>query len=78
MDGLDQFGPLQVEKYEAGLTKTFEFLGRTPHAAAEHDEYDPPVCIYPFYAHVIIYRLDGDEVVIMRICAAREDWTKLV
>ena len=74
MDGLDKFGPFQVEKYEKGLEKTFEFLARTPYAAAERGELDPPVRVYPFYAHVIIYRVEGDDIVIVGVRHGHEDW----
>ena len=76
LDGLEQFGPSQVARYEAGLQKTLERLSRNPRLATEHQEYSPPVRTFPFRAHVIIYRIEEDEIFVIRICNAREDWTR--
>lgn len=76
VDGLDIFGPAQTERYEAGLNKTLEFLARNPRATAEHGEYTPPVRVCPYQAHIIIYRIEDDDVFVVRICHSREDWTR--
>ena len=76
LDGLDMFGPVQTERYEAGLNKTLDFLSRNPRAAQEYDEYTPPVRICPYQAHVIIYRIEDDSVFVIRVCYSREDWTR--
>ncbi len=77
-DGLDLFGARQVAKYETGLKHTLDVLAQYPRAAPERDEYSPPVRIHPFQAHVIVFRIeDNDDIFILRICHAREDWTRL-
>ena len=78
VEGLDRFGGHQVAKYEAGLNNTLAFLSDYPYAAAEHQEYNPPVRIYPYEAHIIIFEVVAGDVVVLRICHAREDWTRLV
>ncbi len=78
LDGLDQFGPHQVAKYEAGLQVVLGTLEANPRLAAERADHDPPVRIHPYQAHVIIYRIDDTGIFVLRVCHAREDWTRLV
>ena len=76
MEGLDRFGAHQVARYETGLQKTFDLLGRNPKIAPEHAEYTPPVRIYPYRAHVIIYLIVENDIFVLRICHSRDDWTR--
>jgi toxin ParE1/3/4 len=50
------------------------FLSRFPRAARLRDEVDPPVRAYPYRSHLIVYDIDGDAIVILRIRHGREDW----
>jgi toxin ParE1/3/4 len=75
-EGLERFGPHQVARYEAGLQKAFDLLARNPKIASEHSEYTPPVWIYPFQAHVIIYFIVEEDIFIVRVCHSRDDWTR--
>ena len=77
-EGLERFGEHQVAKYQTGLNNALVFLSDYPYAAAEHREYKPPVRIYPYEAHVIIFEVSDGDVVVLAICHAREDWTRLV
>ena len=76
MEGLDQFGPAELAKYEAGLQKTLDTLSRNPRITVEYDSYHPPVRIHPFQAHIIIYRIENEDVFVVRVCHSREDWTR--
>ena len=75
--GVALFGVAQAERYQDGMTATFDFLVEQPRAARLRTEIRPPVRAYPYKAHLIVYELDGDDVVhILRIRHAREDWTR--
>jgi toxin ParE1/3/4 len=78
VDGLERFGAYQLAEYEAGLNDTLIFLSEYPYAAEEHSEYRPPVRIYPYKAHIIIFEVIDNDVVVIRVCNAREDWTRFV
>lgn len=73
-DSASLFGDDHADAYVRGLEAVFRFLAENPRAARERLEIDPPVRVHPYRAHVVIYVLDADEVLIVRIRHAREDW----
>ena len=70
----EAFGEAQADRYIADLESTFAFLAAHPMAARERVELIPPVRIHPYRAHLIVYRLDGDDVLILRLRHGRADW----
>lgn len=73
--GLDLFGRSQAFAYQDGLERSFAFLADFPRAARLRAETDPPVRVYRFKAHLIVYELDeGDTVVVLRVRHGAEDW----
>lgn len=70
----EAFGEAQADRYVADLESMFAFLAEHPMAARERIELAPPVRIHPYRAHVIVYRLDGADVLILRLRHGREDW----
>lgn len=64
----------QASDYLDGIEATFERLADMPLAARERSEFRPPVRIAHFKAHVIVYRVEGDFVLIDRILHARSNW----
>ena len=76
IESLDQFGSVQADHYHAGLEAAFEFLVEYPRAARLRQEIAPPVRVYPYKSHQVVYELTPDDmIVILRIRHAREDWT---
>lgn len=73
--GVKTFGAGPAEGYVEGLRRAFELLARFPSLARERLEIDPPVRVYPYAAHVIVYEITGDDVVILRVRHGREDWS---
>ncbi|WP_018867963.1 MULTISPECIES: type II toxin-antitoxin system RelE/ParE family toxin [unclassified Thioalkalivibrio] len=71
---VEQFGLQQAEHYHSLLAATFEFLAENPRAARERKEISPPVRVHPVGAHIVLYQLEGDEILIIRIRHAHEDW----
>lgn len=75
LQSLEAFGADQARNYLAELTDAFEFLGDFPRAMRERSELKPPVRVYRYKAHLILYVLGPDDhVVIVRIRHGREDW----
>lgn len=72
--GVRQFGAAQAERYYEGLERAFEFLAAHPLAARERFEIVPPVRIHPYKAHLVVYVVDDDGVLILRVRHGREDW----
>lgn len=72
--GAAEFGLAQAEKYHAGLERIFEFLAANPRAARERGEFSPPVRLHPFGVHVVVYRIVGDDILVVRVPHGRQDW----
>lgn len=49
-------------------------LPRTPGIVRERVEFTPPVRIYRYEAHIIVFRDEGDHLAIIRIRHGSEDW----
>jgi toxin ParE1/3/4 len=74
--GAREFGVQQATKYHEGLTKAFEFLSVYPRAERERNEFSPPVRIHTFGSHVVIYVIDDDGVLIVRVLGGGQDWQR--
>jgi toxin ParE1/3/4 len=68
------FGLRQARSYYAGLMECFSFLGDNPRAARERAELTPPVRAHPYGSHIVIYKTDGEEVIILAVRHSRENW----
>ena len=67
LHGREMFGRVQAEAYYADLIARFEFLAENPRAARERSDMDPPVRVHPSGAHVIIYQLEGSDIVVLGV-----------
>lgn len=74
--GVQEFGTDQAERYHQGLIATFELLSANPRLARERTEFVPPVRIHPYGAHLIVYTLRDDGVLIVRVLHGRQDWER--
>jgi toxin ParE1/3/4 len=72
--GVQEFGTAQVERYHQGLLRTFELLSANPRLARKRTEFVPPVRIHPFEAHLIIYMIWDDGILIVRVLHGRHKW----
>jgi toxin ParE1/3/4 len=68
------WSPAQAETYSRKLLAAFDRIVAEPEIAREREEYTPPVRILRVESHVVIYRLAGDQVDIVRVRHGREDW----
>ena len=74
LEGVRLFGTAQAEKYQDELEERFELLAFNPYMTRERRELTPPVRINPFRSHVIVYRIEDDDILIIRVRHGREDW----
>lgn len=72
--GVEAFGADQAETYHEGLERTFGLLAEFPLAAPKRVELSGAPRVHPYKSHIIIYRLDGADIFILRVRHAREDW----
>ncbi|MBN9431270.1 MAG: type II toxin-antitoxin system RelE/ParE family toxin [Bosea sp.] len=75
-DGVRMFGVRQAEAYVARLMDLFELIAEQPGLARERSEFNPPVRLHFHESHVVVYRLDDDGVLIVRVLNGREDWIR--
>ena len=72
--GFDRFGRRQAERYLDDLERTFEHLAVYPGLGRLRTEHQPPVRIFPFQAHVVVYEEIDDGILVVRVRLGREDW----
>lgn len=74
--GAQQFGTAQAERYHAGLVECFEFLAEHPFAARERTEFNPSVRFHFYKAHVVVYVVTDEHLLIVRVLHGRQDWER--
>lgn len=72
--GLESVGAPRTERYLEELEETFALLARFPEAARLRTEIEPAIRAYPKDAHIVLYEFDGEDIVIVRVRSARENW----
>ena len=73
--GIVEFGVDQADRYRLGLQAALTFLAEFPHAARERAELTRSSRAHPYKAHLIFYRIKGDDIFVQRVRSGREDWT---
>ncbi len=51
-----------------------ERVALNPQIVRERNEFTPPVRIYTFRSHIVVFRDEGDHLDIIRIRHGSEDW----
>ena len=69
------FGERQAVRNNLDLFALFELIAANPHMAQQRPEVSPPVRIFPFKAHLVVYLVDeNNDVLIVRIRHGHENW----
>ncbi len=71
---IERWSITQADRYADILEDTFERLMFMPEMARERTEFSPPVRIHPSSEHLIVYRIEGSDLVILRVLGAGQDW----
>lgn len=74
--GLQTFGHAQADRYEQSLRHAIDLIDENPRLGAEHPEYKPPLRIHHHGRHYIIYSIETDHVLIIRILRDESDLTR--
>lgn len=73
--GVRLFGLAQARRYHDDLYGLLDLIAGNPLIARERDEIHPPIRVHPFKAHLVVYRIEDDEsILIIRIRHGHEDW----
>ncbi len=73
IQGAAEWGMSQAERYADGLFALFDLLAVYPEMAREREEFTPSVRIHPSGSHLVIYRLAGQGIEIIRILHAHQN-----
>lgn len=69
------FGQKQAENYHHGLFDAFQTLSENSGITRLRREISPPVRIFPYRSHVIVYLVeDNGGILVLRVRHGREDW----
>ena len=74
VSSVDAFGQTQGERYHDALEAAFDLIAEFPEIARERTEYDPPVRIHRCKSHVVIYLVEPQGPLIIRVRHTHEDW----
>lgn len=66
-------GEHKAELYKEALKEKCQFLADTPYICRDREEFNPPVRIHHHKKHLIIYSIEADYILIVRICHERMD-----
>lgn len=73
----ETWSPVQADRYTDALFETAERLCAMPELARLRPGFTPPVRIHPTGPHLILYREAGEDLVVIRILGARQDWRRI-
>ncbi len=65
--GFRHFGETQAEEYFSELESCFQVLCETPLIGRERTEFSPPVRIHHHGRHLIIYLIQENQILIVRV-----------
>ena len=74
-DGAATFGPERAARYLRGMNGAFARLSDFPKIGRARRT-DPEVRVLTYGSHVIIYLLEVDEILVLRVRHGREDWLR--
>ncbi len=74
----ENWSTAQTTRYTASIKNSLERLLSMPELAPERTEFNPPVRIYSVANHLIVYRISGDFLDVLRILGGRQDWHSLL
>jgi len=65
--GFQRFGETQAEQYFSELENCFEVLSQTPLICRQRPEFIPPVRIQHRGRHLVVYVIQDDRILIIRV-----------
>jgi len=74
--GFLNFGQEQADRYEQSLRHVIGLIAENPRIAHERSEYRPPVRIHHHGKHYIVYLIEADHILIVRVLRDEVDLTR--
>lgn len=76
--GAENWGLEQADLYIDGLAHLFDVLVKNPVLARERAEFTPLVHIHTHQSHLVVYRVEDDHVLIVRILGGEQNWIDIL
>ncbi len=73
----EHWSDLQAQRYLEGLDQTLTLLCSQPEIARQHT-FDPPVRIFPYQSHLVIFVTGEDRLEVIRILHMQANWQVLL
>ena len=77
-EGAARFGMVQSEVYEQQMVATLDSLAGMPYLAAERVAANSVVRLMPCGSHNILYIVENEDVVVLRVLHGLQDWFDLL
>ena len=71
--GFINYGENKADLYIEALKEKCQFIATMPNLCPDRDEFNPPVKIYHHRKHLIIYVIENDDILIIRLLHDRMD-----
>ena len=71
--GFINYGENKADLYIETLKEKCQFLADVPNLCPDRDEFNPPVKIHHHRKHLIIYVIENDDILIVRLLHDRMD-----
>lgn len=69
-----QWSIAKAEDYLSGMGRLFDLLAHNPEIAREHNEFRPPVRLYPYQSHLVIFTSTDETLEVVRVVHSRANW----
>lgn len=76
--GAEGWSPEHADRYTDELVRVFELLVSMPTMARERTEFSPPVRIHVHGAHLVVYVVQANMVLIVRVLGGRQNWKAIL
>ena len=73
-----QWSAAKAEDYLTGMGRLFDLLAQNPEIAREHKEFRPPMRLYPYQSHLLIFTNTEDTLEVVRVVHSRANWIGLL
>ena len=73
-----QWSAAQADQYLNGLDDILSLLGATPEISRLHVNYTPPVRVYRYRSHLVIFTADDSVLEVIRVVHGRSNWVELL
>lgn len=71
--GTTTYGRLAAELYVDDLFAALDLLAINPRMVRERSELGEGLRLYRFRAHYVLYRIDDEDILVVRVIGARQD-----